>query len=471
MLDNIKYVLELRRNLISMGTLEKGLYHEDAVKQDQVTRKTLTSRKRLGEFQTGWKIKTVNVLDYYHQYSTQQCIQSRVGGHLGVARIHQKNRLVEEKNVTVFAKVCCFLIQLGLSKVSHPQNGSQRNRKNSELSPMNAIQADCDVKTTNIILQGLPPQVYALVSNHKVAKDLWERIQLLMQETLLTKQERECKLYDEFDKFAYKKGETQCDFYLKFSLLLNDMNIYKVKLEQFQVYKKSLNNLPPEWSKFVTDVKLVLDLHTTSIDQLYAYLEKHEFHANEVRLTHERNSDPFALVATHQLTHDSVGNSGGILCTWDPNCLCKRSSTVSDYFVIIRGVWLKTNIDVLLVVVYAPHDRREKRMLWDYLSMVVNNWEGEVIMMGGFNEVRLQSDRFGSVFHARDVEVFNSFILNAGLAEVPLGGSAYTWWHKSAKKMSKLDRFLISEIMWNSYPNISAITLDRYLSDHRPILL
>nr|GFA49684.1 RNA-directed DNA polymerase, eukaryota [Tanacetum cinerariifolium] len=25
--------------------------------------------------------------------------------------------------------------------------------------------------------------------------------------------------------------------------------------------------------------------------------------------------------------------------------------------------------------------------------------------------------------------------------------------------------------MWNSYPNISAITLDRYLSDHRPILL
>nr|GEV01754.1 hypothetical protein [Tanacetum cinerariifolium] len=53
-----------------------------------------------------------------------------------------------------------------------------------------AIQADCDVKATNIILQGLPPEVYALVSNHKVAKDLWERIQLLMQGTSLTKQER-----------------------------------------------------------------------------------------------------------------------------------------------------------------------------------------------------------------------------------------------------------------------------------------
>ncbi|GJS07534.1 integrase, catalytic region, zinc finger, CCHC-type containing protein [Tanacetum coccineum] len=69
-----------------------------------------------------------------------------------------------------------------------------------------AIQADFDVKATNIILQGLPPEVYALVSNHRIVKELWERIQLLMQGTSLTKQERECKLYDEFDEFAYKKG-------------------------------------------------------------------------------------------------------------------------------------------------------------------------------------------------------------------------------------------------------------------------
>nr|GEY25958.1 integrase, catalytic region, zinc finger, CCHC-type, peptidase aspartic, catalytic [Tanacetum cinerariifolium] len=94
------------------------------------------------------------------------------------------------------------------------------------------IEADCDVKATNIILQGLPLEVYAL--------------------------ERECKLYDEFDKFAYRKGETLRDFYLRFSLLLNDMNMYNMKLEQFQVNTKFLNTLPPEWSKFVTDVKLVV---------------------------------------------------------------------------------------------------------------------------------------------------------------------------------------------------------------------
>nr|GEW05530.1 retrovirus-related Pol polyprotein from transposon TNT 1-94 [Tanacetum cinerariifolium] len=182
------------------------------------------------------------------------------------------------------------------------ENEVTRPKKYSELSATEAILVDCDIKATNIILQGLPLEVYALVSTHKVAKELWKRIQMLMQGTSLTKQEREGKLYDEFDKFAYKKEESLRDFYLRFSLLLNDMNIYNMKLEQFQVNTKFLNTLPPEWSKFV-NVKLVKDLHTTNVDQLHAYLGQYEYHANEVRLIHERTSDPLALVANHKMNH------------------------------------------------------------------------------------------------------------------------------------------------------------------------
>nr|GFA07957.1 hypothetical protein [Tanacetum cinerariifolium] len=134
--------------------------------------------------------------------------------------------------------------------LSIEENGVTRPHKYSELSSTKAI-PDCDVKATNIILQGLPPE-----------------------------------------------GE----FYLRFSLLLNDIKIYNKKLEQFQVNTKFLNTLPPEWSKFVTDIKLVRDLYTTNVDQLHAYLGQHEFHANEVRLMHEHNSDSLALVETLQMT-------------------------------------------------------------------------------------------------------------------------------------------------------------------------
>nr|GEY22938.1 hypothetical protein [Tanacetum cinerariifolium] len=99
------------------------------------------------------------------------------------------------------------------------ENGVTIPKKYYELSLTKAIQADCDIKATNIILQELPPE------------------------------ERKCKLY--------KKEETLREFYLRFSLILSDMNIYNMKLKQFQLNIKFLNTLPPEWRKFMTDVKLL----------------------------------------------------------------------------------------------------------------------------------------------------------------------------------------------------------------------
>ncbi|GJR16945.1 hypothetical protein Tco_0965472 [Tanacetum coccineum] len=171
------------------------------------------------------------------------------------------------------------------------EDGVTRLKEYVELTPAEAIQADCDIKAINIILQGLPTEIYALVSQHRVAKDLWEKIKLLMQGTSLTKQERECKLYDEFDKFTYKKGETLHEYYLR--------------------------------QKFVTDVKLVKDLHTTNVDQLHAYLQQHERHANEVRLMHERNSDPLTLssqfVTPYQTQQFTTNQSTPLSITYPSN--------------------------------------------------------------------------------------------------------------------------------------------------------
>ncbi|GKA34947.1 RNA-directed DNA polymerase, eukaryota [Tanacetum coccineum] len=168
---------------------------------------------------------------------------------------------------------------------------------------------------------------------------------------------------------------------------------------------------------------------------------------------------------------DSVGNSGGILCVWDPRYFKKNNVTVLDYFIMIRGIWVPSGKNLLIISVYAPQELSDKKMLWDYLSLAISNWKGEVVVMGDFNEVRTNSERFGSVFNVQGATTFNMFISNAGLEEVPLGGCSFTWCYKSTTKMSKLDRFIILESLMSSFSNISALTLDRYLSDHRPILL
>ncbi|GKE87702.1 hypothetical protein Tco_1565177 [Tanacetum coccineum] len=148
------------------------------------------------------------------------------------------------------------------------ENRQTRPKKYSELTEAQQLQDDCDVQATNIILHGLPPAVYALVNHQETAKDIWDRVKMLMKGIELSYQERECRLYNLFDKFAHVPVNT-----------------------------KHLNALPSEWSKFVTDVKLAKSLYTTNYDQLYAYLSQHERHANEVCINRERYLDSLAFVA------------------------------------------------------------------------------------------------------------------------------------------------------------------------------
>nr|GEV14445.1 RNA-directed DNA polymerase, eukaryota [Tanacetum cinerariifolium] len=118
----------------------------------------------------------------------------------------------------------------------------------------------------------------------------------------------------------------------------------------------------------------------------------------------------------------AVGNSGGILCVWEKSSFKKINSTVSDYFVMIRGTWVCSGVNFLIISVYAPQEFSEKKMLWDYLDQVITKWNGEVIVMGDFNEVWYKNERYGSVFHAHGADAFNSFISNANLQEIHLGG-------------------------------------------------
>ncbi|GJS94288.1 hypothetical protein Tco_0801256 [Tanacetum coccineum] len=85
------------------------------------------------------------------------------------------------------------------------EDGVTRLKEYVELTPAEAIQADCDIKAINIILQGLPTEIYALVSQHRVAKDLWEKIKLLMQGTSLTKQERDI-IYIVIEQYMARSG-------------------------------------------------------------------------------------------------------------------------------------------------------------------------------------------------------------------------------------------------------------------------
>ncbi|GKE31925.1 RNA-directed DNA polymerase, eukaryota, partial [Tanacetum coccineum] len=106
----------------------------------------------------------------------------------------------------------------------------------------------------------------------------------------------------------------------------------------------------------------------------------------------------------------SIGNSGGILYVWDSRFFVKDNVTASDNFLAIRGVWVPTSTRLLIISVYAPQDLSEKGVLWDYLCHLMDMWYGECVMLGDFNEVRSEPERFGSLFNTQGAKVFNNFI-------------------------------------------------------------
>ncbi|GJZ11341.1 hypothetical protein Tco_0546100 [Tanacetum coccineum] len=172
-----------------------------------------------------------------------------------------------------------------------------RARTYTDLTDEEKIRESVDIEATNIVLQGLAQDIYKLVNDNKDAKQIWDRVKLLIQCSELSLQERESKLYDDFDTFTSMPGEIISSYYMRFTQLINDMHTMVMTMKPLQVNTKFVNHLQPEWSKFVTDVKIFKYMHTTNFDHLYAHLRQHEAHANEVRLSRQIFPDQIALVA------------------------------------------------------------------------------------------------------------------------------------------------------------------------------
>ncbi|GKA81093.1 hypothetical protein Tco_0787785 [Tanacetum coccineum] len=138
---------------------------------------------------------------------------------------------------------------------------------------------------------------------------------MLLEGSELTKEDRESQLYDDFEHFCQNKGETIHDYYVRFAKLINDMRNIKMTMSRMQLNLKFVNNMLPEWGRFVTAVKLNRGLRDSNYDQLYAYLKQREAHANENKMMLDRFTqhtiDPLALMSNGRQNKGQGNNARG----------------------------------------------------------------------------------------------------------------------------------------------------------------
>ncbi|GJW86244.1 hypothetical protein Tco_0161584 [Tanacetum coccineum] len=181
------------------------------------------------------------------------------------------------------------------------QLGPERARVFADLSAEEKERYKADIRATNILLQGIPKDIYTLINHYTNTKDIWYNVKMILEGSELTKDDRESQLYDEFEHFRQIKGETIHVYYVRFTKLIIDMRNIKMTMPRMQLNSKFVNNMLSEWSRFITEVKLNRGLKESNFDQLYAYLKQHEVHANENRMMMERfiqpTNDPLALLS------------------------------------------------------------------------------------------------------------------------------------------------------------------------------
>ncbi|GJR42582.1 retrovirus-related pol polyprotein from transposon TNT 1-94 [Tanacetum coccineum] len=182
--------------------------------------------------------------------------------------------------------------------------GPERPRTYEDLSDTEKKRYDADVRATNIVLQGLPKDIYKLINHNIEAKAIWDNVKMLLAGSELTKEDRESQLYDEFERFKMLPGENINEYHVRFHKLVNNMRNIRMAMPNIQLNSKFVNNMSPEWDRFVTAVKLNKGLKETNHEQLYAYLKQHEKHAAQDRLIIERitpaTNDQLAFVSTVQ---------------------------------------------------------------------------------------------------------------------------------------------------------------------------
>ncbi|GJT59326.1 hypothetical protein Tco_1002859 [Tanacetum coccineum] len=108
-------------------------------------------------------------------------------------------------------------------------------------------------------------------------------------------------LFWEFGKFTSHDGESMESYYSRFYKMMNKMVRNNLAVATMQVNVQFLQQLQPEWSRFVTIVKQNHDLDTVTYHKLFDILKQYQKEVNEICAERiAKNANPLALVVTAQ---------------------------------------------------------------------------------------------------------------------------------------------------------------------------
>nr|GEZ11042.1 hypothetical protein [Tanacetum cinerariifolium] len=180
----------------------------------------------------------------------------------------------------------------------------------SNMSLENKAHFLAEKEVIHLILIGIGNDIYSTVDAFQTAQEMWEAIERLQQGESLNIQDVKTNLFWEFGKFTSHDGETMESYYTRLYKIMNEMIRINLTMTTMQVNVQFLQQLQPEWSRFVTIVKQQHKLDEVSYQKLFDILKQYQNKVNELLAEKlARNANPLALVATAQASQDQYYQS------------------------------------------------------------------------------------------------------------------------------------------------------------------
>ncbi|XP_071688812.1 uncharacterized protein [Rutidosis leptorrhynchoides] len=131
--------------------------------------------------------------------------------------------------------------------------------------------------------------------------------------------------------------------------------------------------------------------------------------------------------------------------------------------------YLPSNIVILIVNVYAPHQENKKKVVWTQLANIALKWPGPICVLGDFNSVCCPGEILREMIDATSITNFNNFIAIASLIDQPLTNDEFTW-EGPLGKFSRIDRVLANHAWVSRCPEAILQTVHSNSLDHKPIV-
>ncbi|XP_077228463.1 uncharacterized protein LOC143861421 [Tasmannia lanceolata] len=175
---------------------------------------------------------------------------------------------------------------------------------------------------------------------------------------------------------------------------------------------------------------------------------------------------------------DAHGNyscvlKGRIWILWDSAKIKVKIIEESSQHIHCEVEVIQSGMLFRMTAVYAHNYYISRRDQWSKLELIASVNQTPWIVLGDFNAVRSQEERYGYPPNIAQMEEFNSCLSTCALTDLRSVGLNLTWNNKGKPgnlKMAKLDRSLVSEEWLHTCPNSLTEFIPPGISDHSPSL-